>query len=219
MPIVLDEDGRIGRALHLRVTPQHVVIGRDGRIQYVGHLADARLDAALLAAREGATLSPSSPAPASDGNPTGTQYGVGDMLPEETVRTLDGQAFELRRPAAPQGTVLVFLSPWCETYLKTTRPAMAAACRAARIQVATLVRSGHSRWLGVASGLWATAEDLQQYRGKFKVDIPMTLDDTGRLFQEFAVNNTPTVIVTDPAGKIVRRIEPHGVMQHALQGL
>ncbi len=219
MPIVLDEDGHIGRALHLRVTPQHVVIGRDGRIQYVGHLADARLDAALLAAREGTQVSPSSPARASGANPTGAQYGIGDMLPEETVRTLDGQVFELRGPASPQGTILVFLSPWCETYLKTTRPAVAAACRAARIQVTTLAHSGHSRWLGVASGLWATTEDLQKYRASFKVDIPLTLDDTGRLFQEFAVNNTPTLIVTDPAGKILRRIEAHGVMQHALQGL
>src|SRR5260370_36991550 len=50
MPIVVD-DGRLAAALHLRVTPQHIVIGRDGRIQYVGHLADARLDAALRAAR------------------------------------------------------------------------------------------------------------------------------------------------------------------------
>src|SRR5262249_46389521 len=49
MPVVVD-DGRLARALHLRVTPQHVVIGRDGRILYVGHLADAALDAALHAA-------------------------------------------------------------------------------------------------------------------------------------------------------------------------
>ena len=41
MPIVLD-DGEAGAAFNLRVTPQHIVIGRDGRIQYVGHLADAR---------------------------------------------------------------------------------------------------------------------------------------------------------------------------------
>jgi hypothetical protein len=194
-----------------------VVIGRDGRIQYVGHLADARLDAALLAAREGTTVSPSSSAQESGDKVA--HYGIGDLLPQQTVRTLDGQAFELRRPNSPQGTVLVFLSPWCETYLKTSRPNVAAACRAARIQVTTLARSGHSRWLGVASGLWATTEDLQQYQANFKVDIPLTLDDTGRLFQEFAVNNTPTLIVTDPAGKIVRRIEARGVMQHTLHGL
>src|ERR1700736_2111157 len=50
MPIVID-DGTLGAALNLRVTPQHVVIGRDGRIQYVGHLANDRLEAALQAAR------------------------------------------------------------------------------------------------------------------------------------------------------------------------
>jgi thiol-disulfide isomerase/thioredoxin len=51
MPIILD-DGQLGAAFNVRVTPQHIVIGRDGRIQYVGHLADARLDAALVAARQ-----------------------------------------------------------------------------------------------------------------------------------------------------------------------
>src|ERR1700753_172636 len=50
MPIVID-DGTLGAALNLRVTPQHVVIGKDGRVQYVGHLANEQLDAALVAAR------------------------------------------------------------------------------------------------------------------------------------------------------------------------
>src|SRR3984957_20017561 len=52
MPIVID-DGSLAAAFGLRVTPQHIVIGRDGRILYVGHLADARLDAALTAAPPG----------------------------------------------------------------------------------------------------------------------------------------------------------------------
>ena len=47
MPIVFDSDGQVGAAFHLRVTPQHIVIGRDGRIRYVGHLADQGLDAHL----------------------------------------------------------------------------------------------------------------------------------------------------------------------------
>src|SRR5271165_3663951 len=59
MPIVLD-DGQLGAAFNLRVTPQHIVIGRDGRIQYVGHLADERLDAALLAARQVGPAAPAS---------------------------------------------------------------------------------------------------------------------------------------------------------------
>jgi len=59
MPIVFD-DGSLDTAFHLRVTPTHVIIGRDGRIRYVGHLADKELDDALMAAR---TAGPRSPAP------------------------------------------------------------------------------------------------------------------------------------------------------------
>src|SRR5579863_8825483 len=46
MPIVID-DGRLADALHLRVTPQHIVIGRDGKVVYIGHLVDDRLESAL----------------------------------------------------------------------------------------------------------------------------------------------------------------------------
>ena len=124
MPIVFD-DGSLGAAFKLRVTPQHIVIGRDGRIQYIGHLADARLDAALRAARE-----PKS-APATSGlaqGPTraeGAPIGIGDTLPAQVVTTLDGKSFALKGGGAAHPTVLVFLSPWCESYLATTRPAIA----------------------------------------------------------------------------------------------
>jgi thiol-disulfide isomerase/thioredoxin len=50
MPIVLD-DGSLGGALNLRVTPQHLVIGRDGKILYIGHFVDDRLETALKTAR------------------------------------------------------------------------------------------------------------------------------------------------------------------------
>jgi thiol-disulfide isomerase/thioredoxin len=221
MPIVFDGDGQIGAALHLRVTPQHIVIGRDGRVQYVGHLADAHLDAALLAARKAPDVPSARTAPESSGTPAAARYGIGDILPSQTVRTLDGQMFPIRRSESSEATVLVFLSPWCESYLAATRPVVAANCRTARTQVTALAHNKHLRWLGVASGLWATAGDLQDYRAKFKVNIPLTLDDTGALFREFAVNNTPTLVVADAAGKIVRRIEARDArtLSQALQGL
>jgi peroxiredoxin len=49
MPIALD-DGSLGTAFNLRVTPEHIVIGRDGRILHVGHLADEKLHQALARA-------------------------------------------------------------------------------------------------------------------------------------------------------------------------
>jgi hypothetical protein len=63
------------------------------------------------------------------------------------------------------------------------------------------------RWLGIASGLWANAEDLRKYRSEYKVTIPLTLDASGEVFRAFRVNDVPTVLIADAGGRLVRRIE------------
>lgn len=218
MPIVLD-DGQLGAAFNLRVTPQHIVIGRDGRIQYVGHLADAQLDAALAAARQ-----PGLPKAIPASVPAlveSTPINVGDRLPAQSVTTLDGKPFAFRTPATPRPTVLVFLSPWCESYLATTRPAISASCRRTREQVSALAQNQHLRWIGIASGLWASEEDLRKYRDDYKVHIPLTLDESGTLFRAFRVTDVPTVLIADAQGRIVRRMvpdDPEG-LRKAIDGL
>jgi thiol-disulfide isomerase/thioredoxin len=211
MPIVFD-DGHLGMAFHVRVTPTHIVIGRDGRVRYVGHLADHELDAALAAART-ASSSAGTEAPgnaraikAAQADPP--PIGVGDRLPAWSLQTLDGQRFDLH-PAASRDelSVLVFLSPWCESYLETTRPEVSARCRTAREQIDALSADGGIRWLGIASGLWANRDDLRKYRTQYKVRIPLTLDQSGREFRAFRVNDVPTLVVADAKGKIVRRID------------
>jgi thiol-disulfide isomerase/thioredoxin len=217
MPIILD-DGQLGAAFNLRVTPQHIVIGRDGRIQYVGHLADARLDAALMAARQPGLPNAPGSAPALVEIP---RIGVGDRLPAQSVTTLDGKPFVFQTPATPRPTVLVFLSPWCESYLATTRPAISASCRRTREQVTALAQNQRVRWIGVASGLWASAEDLRKYRDDYQVRIPLTLDESGQLFRAFRVTDVPTVLVADAHGKLIRRIvadDPEG-LRKAIDGL
>ena len=79
MPIVMD-DGRVGAALHLRVTPQHIVIGRDGRIEYVGHLADATLDAALVAARKAPGVQAPEPLGQAGSAAIDRKFKVGEMV-------------------------------------------------------------------------------------------------------------------------------------------
>jgi thiol-disulfide isomerase/thioredoxin len=204
MPIILD-DGQLGGAFNLRVTPQHIVIGRDGRIQYVGHLADARLDAALVAARQ-----PGLPKTitASTALVKGPRINVGDRLPAQSVTTLDEKRFVFRTPTMPRPTVLVFLSPWCESYLATTRPAISASCRRIREQVDALAQDQRVRWIGIASGLWASADDLRKYRDDYKIGIPLTLDESGALFRIFRVADVPTVLIADAQGKLIRRIVP-----------
>jgi thiol-disulfide isomerase/thioredoxin len=207
MPIVYD-DGSLGAAFHLRVTPTHIVIGRDGRIEYVGHLADEQLDAALLAARSARAPAARGAHAAAIGNDDLPRVGVGDLLPKRSLRTLDGQRFELQRGSAQQKlTVLVFLSPWCESYLATTRPEVSATCRSTREQFSALSADPRLRWLGIASGLWANSEDLRKYRTEYKVTIPLTLDASGQVFRAFRVNDVPTVLIADAGGRIVRRLE------------
>lgn len=200
MPIVID-DGRLAAALNLRVTPQHVVIGRDGRIRYVGHLADAALEQALADARSAPTVAAAGTAPKDE-----PRYAVGDTLPALSLHTVGGKPFALHGKER-QPTVLVFLSPWCESYLATTRPALSASCRAAREQVEQLAAKGDARWLGVASGLWANQKDLAGYRDKYRVGIPLTLDESGALFRGFGVSQVPTLLLADADGRIVRRID------------
>ena len=204
MPIVFD-DGSLVAAFHLRVTPTHVVIGRDGRILYVGHLADKELDEALIAARAPAARGPRASAMARDDS---LPIFVGDRLPKRSLRTLDGQRFDFQGGVAQRKmTALVFLSPWCESYLAPTRPEVAANCRNMRAQFTALGKDPRVRWLGIASGLWADSADLRQYRAEYKVTIPLTLDASGEVFRAFRVNDVPTILIADANGRIVRRIE------------
>ena len=220
MPIVFD-DGSLGAAFRLRVTPQHVVIGRDGRILYVGHLADARLDEALRAARDPKSVSVAKRPAQGPTRAEGAPVGVGDTLPAQAVTTLDGKSFALNGSGAAQATVLVFLSPWCESYLATTRPAISARCRRTREQVSELSKDPHLRWIGIASGLWANSDELREYQTKNAVHIPLTLDESGALFRTFRVTDVPTVLIADANGKVSRRVDtddPEG-LRKAIVGL
>jgi thiol-disulfide isomerase/thioredoxin len=212
MPVIFD-DGSLASAFHVRVTPTHVVIGHNGRIQYVGHLADSQLDAALIAARtvpsraSARTASPSEGTAEPSGSARDKAVGIGDRLPPLELATLDGQAFNLAPGAKDRAaTVLVFLSPWCESYLAESRPESSASCKSARTAIDGLQRVARVRWLGIASGLWADEEDLRKYREKYSVKIPLTLDASGDVFRRFRVNDVPTVLIADSSGRIVRRV-------------
>ncbi len=201
MPIVLD-DGAAGAAFNLRVTPQHVVIGRDGRIRYVGHLADARLDAALVAAR-----TETAGQGAHGAAPVLVRYRAGDAVPHWSAQTIDGRSMPLADPDARKPTLLVFVSPWCESYLATTRPTMSKNCRLMRERVAALAAETSVRWLGLASGLWATQADLVDYRKEHEVKIPLALDDSGKLFRAFDVMQVPTVLLIRADGRLAKQVE------------
>jgi len=206
MPIVRDDDGRLGELFGLRVTPQHVVIGKDGRIRYVGHLADAALEAALIQARRETVSLPKSTAVITPPQPGITPLGMGAVVPALKVKTLEGHEIPLADPAGKRISVLAFLSPWCEGYLAKSRPQSSRQCRVLREQLVVLGRDRRVRWLGIASGLWASEQDLRDYRNEHRIPVPLTLDRDGALFRRFAIRRVPGVIVVDAQGRIVRQI-------------
>jgi peroxiredoxin len=210
MPIVID-DGSLAAAFGLRVTPQHIVIGRDGRILYVGHLANASLDAALTAARAEPAAAISGGQGAAEAAALPRRYQIGDRIPALAPATLDGGRFQFRDAADSRPLVLVFLSPWCESYLATSRPEASQSCRRMREQVSELVGANGIgtngvRWLGIASGLWATPEDLRDYRKQYGMAMPLTLDESGVLFRQFGVTEVPTAILIDRRGRIAGKV-------------
>jgi peroxiredoxin len=201
MPIVID-DGRLAAAFNLRVTPQHVVIGRDGRIAYIGHLVDEHLEQALFAARRVQPVKAAA-APASQG----ARYAIGDRAADLRLSGIDGRSVAAVDTAGRRPLAIVFLSPWCESYFAQSRPARAHACASARTQVEALAADSRVRWVGIASGLWATREEVAAYRDKYKVSYPLVLDESGALFRAFKVTEVPVVVVLDGDARVQRRVD------------
>jgi peroxiredoxin len=201
-PVAVD-DGRLAAALGLRVTPTHVVIGRDGRVLHVGNMSDARLEAALTEAAQ------QRPRDDADGRAT-IGAPILSRLPQQTVTTVDGEKIELAPVGNREPTALVFFLPWCESYFAKSFPEHASQCREVREEAEALRAKGGVRWIGVASGLWETEADTQRYREKNNVTLPLVEDDSGELFRSFGVRSTPTIVVFAPDGRKVATIGGEG---------
>ena len=123
------------------------MIGRDGRVLYVGHLADGRLEDALAEAKQPVAARVASVVVEGEVRTT----SVGDAVAPFEATTLDGTVFRSQDARVVRPTAFVFLSPWCEDYLEKSRPAVSASCRDVREQVEGLVNDRKVRWLGIGS--------------------------------------------------------------------
>jgi len=193
MPIVID-DGSLAAKLNLRVTPQHIVIGRDGRIEHIGHLHDKELEMALQhavderVASAPVALAPQAAQPA---------LKVGDLAKGLPLAAASG------KPRA-----LMFFSPWCESYLKESRPATAQACRRVREEAESLAATPGVEWLAVASPVWSSDKEVAEFARSKKSRMPMRLDKDGSLFNAFGVRQIPSIVLLDRQGRVARVMGP-----------
>lgn len=207
MPIVID-DGALAASLNLRVTPQHIVIGRDGRIQHIGHLHDKELEKALQrAVGERAAASPVALAP--QAAPVRAVFKVGDVVQGLPLPAAQG------KPRA-----LMFFSPWCESYLRESRPATAQACQRVREEAETLAATPGVEWLAVASPVWSSEKEVAEFVRSKKSRMAMRLDKDGALFSAFSVRQIPSIVLLDSQGRVKRVMGPdEGGLAQAVQAL
>lgn len=199
MRIAMD-DGRLAQAFHLKVTPQHVVIDRNGIVRYVGHLEDERLHEALQAAV--ANLPPPRPEGFAPRTPDGTLSPVPTKLFSVQGRevSVDGPA-----PGAPR--LLYFFSPWCEGYLKDSRPTVARECRQMREALVRVAHAGVAQVVGIASGLSTDADGVRRFLDRTGFQAPVVVDADGKLFRHFQVTGFPVVILLDGQGRPLSRLK------------
>lgn len=206
MPVVID-DGTLARSLNVRVTPTHVLIGRDGRVAHVGHLEDARFHAALNRILQDKRTASSDAATA----PVAVTraFGVGDVVPGLPATTSKGQRIDLGGVSSKPRAAVLF-APWCESYLAETRPAVSSACRRVRLDADKLVAflGGRVQRVGVASGLWASKQDLGDDAKAMRTALPLSLDPDGSVFAAFGAREIPSVVLIDRAGRIAQVLGP-----------
>jgi peroxiredoxin len=186
--------GSLAARLNLRVTPQHIVIDGSGRIVHVGHLDDKELHAVLERVATSAPVAAAIPLAPQGVAPA--VFKVGDQVKGISVTTTAGKKITL---GAGKLRTLVFFSPWCESYLRETRPTVAAACERVRIQAEKDHGTG---WLGISSPLWTSGAELATYAKEKHTSMPLALDQDGAIFRAFGVRDIPTIITLDAQGRV-----------------
>jgi peroxiredoxin len=205
VPIAVDRDGSLAERFHVSVTPQHILIDRDGVVRYVGHADMAEINAALealaapAAARGAAPLAAPAAPPATADHPT-----------KLALSLVDGTQFSLEDHAGAP-VVLSFVSSWCDGYLARSRPAMSAACIAHEHQITELSRSHPGlTWVAIVDPVWTSAPSVDAYRKRIGLSTPIGLDDGSAWFHRFTVRSVPTTILLDAHGTELARVTGRG---------
>lgn len=180
VPIALDKTGALAQYYNFMGTPFHVVLDASGRRVYQSHQADEKLDQTLRALADN---------------------------PSQKLAALDDQSTRPPQDNSEAGySGLLYLSAtWCDWYLNETHPAMAKNC----IQSQTVVQALVDQFPKLAfeakvSRLWTESKDVAEYRAKYAIDYPVTIDTDNTTFLQFRVNQFPTLLLVDN-GKVIFR--------------
>ncbi|ELE2163934.1 redoxin domain-containing protein [Vibrio fluvialis] len=204
MPTVID-DGTLARAFKLRVTPQHVLIDKQGRFSYFGHVDDENFHNQLERVIHQPTVDKVTIANSSA--PDAHTYQVGDTLKNLEFTTINDNSIELKFGEDNSANIgLVFFGPWCEWYLEETAPESSKACTQVRELLEDKSKSKNMKWVSISTNVWSSVAELHEYKKSYGTSLPIVFDGDGKLFEVFGVNQIPTIILMDKSGRIESKV-------------
>lgn len=182
IPIVLDNNGSIARNFAFKGTPFHVLINAQGEVVYTTYKDDAQ-----LAARLDQLAGESEVAAA-----------------EKTVEQIP--AIDPADTQLPEGLSWVYFSTtWCDWYMEDLHPEMASNCINANKTVDKLYRSKPQLTLqAYVTHLWTEEKDVEEYKQKFAIPYPVSIDRNNEKFQYYRALEYPALLVFKDGKEIGR---------------
>lgn len=203
MPVVVD-DGRLSDWLHIRATPLHVLIDRDGRLAYLGHQDGAVLEAAL----ERVVAKPRTQAHLQFADVTpAPPLAVGAEVPTLALSDATQAAVPFRPEGAIRPQVVLFTAPWCESYLSTMDPPTARNCARTREIAQKLVTNSKLDWTVIGAKLWTEPADMASFRTLFGPGFRILLDENNQAFTRFGIRQIPAVALINKDGRLVEMLD------------
>ena len=173
MPIVKDTEGQLANNTGFVGTPYHVLLNKQGKVVHKGHDASDALDhkISLLAKSDQALL---------DAVKLTNQAGSATPLDMTADKT----------------HVLFMTATFCDWYLADSRPAMSQACIASQKEVNQMQgQFPNLNWQVIVSHLWTGPKELAEYRDKYDISLPLSIDTQGDLFFRYNIRHFPTILV------------------------
>jgi len=181
LPIFIDETAKLSQTVDLIATPYHVLIDSKGRIVHKGHKASVELDSKIkkLADNNQQVLAV-----------TPENNSINPLVLDTNVS---------------QPTLLFFASTWCDWYLEKSRPQMSANCVNAQNVINNLYNKyPHMNWHGILTRLWTGQKELDDYRKKYSIQHPLSIDSKNEVFLKYRVKKFPTLIAIKGDREIFR---------------
>ena len=169
MPLAIDKTGELADRFNFVGTPYHLLFDANLNLIHRGHEANDSLDQklALLAAKN--TVEPISSSFLSKNEKP--------LVLEELTKG---------------NSVLFFTATWCHWYLRETKNDAAKACDQAQKEFNRFAqRYPELNWVVIASNLWTSEKDLDDYAKNYSVKTPIVIDRSNSTFLKFGVKNFP----------------------------